>query len=55
MFSAATRDDASQRAYLPATTRALHRAARACAGLAPELGRLAELLLALPEGEGVPS
>lgn len=53
VYSAATRGEASQRAYLPATTRALHRAARACAGLAPELARLAELLLALPEGDGV--
>lgn len=51
-YAAATRGDTRPRRYLPATARALHRAARACAGLAPELARLSELLLKLPEDEG---
>ncbi|MCP3983250.1 MAG: phosphotransferase [bacterium] len=48
-YAAATRGQQAELAHLPATTRMLHRAAEACAGLAPELSRLGELIHTLPE------
>ena len=48
-YAATTRGQAVELAHLPETTRMLHRAAKATAGLAPELARLTELILTLPE------
>lgn len=48
-YSAMRRGREAELAHLPETTRMLRRAATATAGLGPELERLAELVLCLPE------
>jgi hypothetical protein len=49
LYAARTRGETAYLAHLPATARHLQRAARAAARRDPELARLAELVLALPE------
>jgi aminoglycoside/choline kinase family phosphotransferase len=49
LYAARTRGETGYLAHLPATARHLKRAARAAAQRDPELARLAELVLALPE------
>ncbi|MBW2244375.1 MAG: phosphotransferase [Deltaproteobacteria bacterium] len=49
LVAATTRGQTAELAHLPATARMLHRAAEACAGFAPELSRLADLIQTLPE------
>jgi len=54
VYAARTRGETAYLAHLPATARHLKHAARAAASRDPELARLAELLLALPEAPCAP-
>ncbi|MCP5057969.1 MAG: phosphotransferase [bacterium] len=54
LYAAANRGRDAELEHVPATVRMLHRAADACAGFAPELSRLAELVRTLPEDAGAP-
>ena len=54
VYAARTRGETAYLAHLPATARHLKHAARAAASRDPELARLAELVLALPEAPCAP-